>query len=144
MTYALSWPLQEGIYSAICANQVCGEFFAHRVFDGPAPFQGDAEVEGLFLTLGDEQVRDWSTGTDSGAEHLVTLTVHAPRRSFGEAKQAAAAVSDALLLGAVTLTRGRVINARFTEARTRRLERDALRQIEMRFRFVVEDTAQGS
>ncbi len=140
MTYALAWPLQEGIFGAICADEVCADFFDHRVFDGPAPFQGEAEVEGLFLTLGDEQVRDWSTGSESGAEHVVTLTVHAPRRSFGEAKQAAAAVSDALLTDPVILSRGRVVNARFTEARTRRLERDALRQIEMRFRFVVEDT----
>ncbi len=141
MTYALSWPLQEGIFSAICADGACVGFFDHRVFDGPAPFQGEAEAEGLFLTLGDEQARDWSTTSDSGAEHIVVLTVHAPRRSFGEAKQAAAAVSDALLAAPLTLSRGRVVNARFAEARTRRLERDALRQVEMRFRFVVEDTA---
>lgn len=140
MTYALSWPLQEAIFAVICEDDLCNTFFDHRVFDAPPPFVGEAAPEGLYLTLGDEQAQDWSTGSDSGAVHIVTLTVHAPRRGFSDAKRAAAALSDALLRADFTLTRGRVVNARFVDAKTRRTEADALRQIEMRFRIIVEDT----
>jgi hypothetical protein len=140
MTYAMAWPLQEAIYTVLCDNAVCAQFFGHRVFDGPVPFPAEAEPEGLYLTIGDEQVRDWSTATDDGAEHVVLLTVHAPRRGFGDAKQAAAAVFQALIDGPYTISRGRIVNVRFLESRTRRQENDALREIEMRFRYVLEDT----
>lgn len=141
MTYALAWPLQEAIYGVIGADAACVQFFDQRVFDGAVPFPVEAEPEGLYLTIGDEQVRDWSTGTDDGAEHIVQLTIHAPRRGFGDAKQAAAAVFEALTAGPYALSRGRIVNVRFLEARTRRAEGDAFRQIEMRFRFVLEDAA---
>lgn len=140
MTYALSWALQEALFAAICADPVCSETFGHRIYDGPPPLSGDAETQGLYLTFGDEEANDWSTATDLGASHLVRLDVHAPRRSFAEAKRAAAALSDAILGADFQMSRGRVVNTRFVDARTRREEGDALRRIEMRFRIIVEDT----
>ena len=140
MTYALAWPLQEAIFQALCHDQTCATFFEHRVFDAPPPLIGDAAPEGLYLTLGDEEAIDWSTAGGAGAEHLVTLSVHAPRRGFSEAKQAAAAVSEALLAGLAPV-RGTVANIRFVDARTAREENDALRRIDMRFRIRIEDDA---
>ncbi len=71
---------------------------------------------------------------------MLTIAVHAPRRGFSEAKQAAGAISEVLLGGELVLTRGRAVLVRFAGARTRRAENDALRRIEMRFRVTVEDT----
>lgn len=140
MTCALSWPLQQALHAAIAGDAGCAAHFGPRIFDAAPPFERDGAAEGLYLTIGDETVADWSTASDRGARHQVTLTVHAPRHGFAEAKQAAAAVSDVMLDGPLAPARGRVVDARFVGARTRRAEGDALRQIEMRFSITLEDT----
>ena len=140
MTYALAWPLQEALFALITSDPSCNSFFGSRVYDFAQPFGDEAEAEGPYLIIGDEEARDWSTASDDGAVHTVRLDVWAPRLSFDEAKRAAGAVSDAVLTGDILPTRGRVINARFIDAKTRRTENDALRGIQMRFRIVVEDT----
>lgn len=140
MTYSLSWPLQQALHAAIASDAGCSTFFDERIYDAAPPFGPDAAAEGLYLTIGDETVVDWSTASDQGARHQVTLTVHAPRTGFAEAKQAAAAVSDVMLRGPLAPARGRIVDTRFLGARTRRAEGDALRRIEMRFGITLEDT----
>lgn len=140
MTYALAWPLQQGLYNLFCESALCVGFFGQRIYDAPPPLLGESEPSGIYLTFGDEVVDDWSSGSDAGAVHVVSLTVNAPRRGFAEAKQAASAVSDAVLGGELSLSRGLVINARFVDAKTKRAENDALRQIILRFRITLEDT----
>ncbi len=140
MTYTMSWPLQRALYHLFCENALCVEYFGHRIYDAPPPLLDEADPDGIYLTFGDEEVDDWSTGSDAGAVHVVRLTVNAPRRGFAEAKQAAAAVSDAVLGGGLSPTRGRVVNAQFVDAKTKRAESDALRQINLRFRITLEDT----
>ena len=140
MTYALSWPLQEGVFQLLSNDTGVAAHLGGRIYDAPLSLDAEADPDGIYLTLGDERVEDWSTATDPGAAHLLTSAVHAPRRGFAEAKQAAGAVSDAMLGGTIAMSRGRVILVRFVDARTRRAEGDALRRIEMRFRLTVEDT----
>lgn len=140
MTYAMSWSLQQGLYHLFCENALCVEQFGHRIYDAPPPLINESDPGGIYLTFGDEEVDDWSTDSDVGAIHTVTLTINAPRRGFAEAKRAAAAVSDAVLGGGLTMTRGRAVNARFVDAKTKRAQNDALRQIVLRFRITLEDT----
>lgn len=140
MTYALSWPLQQAVYQLLSGDAAVAGLVGARIYDAPLPVGAEPEPDGLYVTVGDERVEDWSTATDHGAAHLLTIAVHAPRRGFAEAKQAAGAISDAMLGGALALSRGRAVLVRFAGARTRRDEGDALRRIEMRFRVTVEDT----
>src|SRR5699024_9399959 len=133
------WPLQQALFEAIAADQACAALLGDRIHDAAPPFGPDAGAEGLYLTLGDETVTDWSTASDRGARHRVVLTVHAPQRGFADAKRAAAAVADVVLDGELALSRGRVVGARFAGARTRRAEGDALREVELRFEITVED-----
>ncbi len=140
MTYALAWPLQQAVFQLLSSDPAVSAAVGGRIHDAPLPPEAEADPEGLWVTLGDERVEDWSTGSDRGAVHRLTITVHAPRRGFAEAKQAAGAISEALLGGALTLSRGRVVQVGFLGARTRRGEGDALRSIELRFRVSVEDT----
>jgi hypothetical protein len=139
MTYALSWPLQQGVFQLLGNDPAVTAHVGGRIYDAPLPPEAEAEPDGVYVTLGDETVRDWSTATDHGAQHLLTVAVHAPRRGFAAAKQAAGAISDALLSGAIGMSRGRVVLVRFVGARTRRTEGGALRRIEMRFRVTAED-----
>jgi uncharacterized protein DUF3168 len=141
MTYALSWPLQEAVFLLLSADAAVATHVAGRIYDAPPSLEAEAVPDGIYLTIGDERVVDWSTASDQGAAHLLTIAVHAPRRGFAEAKQAAGAISDAMLSGAMTMSRGQVVLVRFVDARTRRAEGDALRRIEMRFRVTAEDTA---
>ena len=140
MTYAISWPLQEGIYSLVCNDPACSSTLGARVFDA-VPLQADSGMpEEVYMTFGDEDVQDWSTGSTNGAIHTITVSVHAPRHGFSDAKQAAAAISDAILSGGLVLTRGSVVNVRFVDGRTVRRESDSVRRIDLRFRITVQDT----
>lgn len=141
MTYALSWPLQEGVFQLLSNDAGVAALVGGRIYDAPPSLDAETDPEGIFVTIGDESARDWSTATDQGAAHLLTIAVHAPRRGFAEAKQAAGAISDAMLGGAVAISRGSVVLVRFIDARTRRAEGDAMRRIEMRFRVIAEDVA---
>jgi len=140
MTYAISWPLQEGIYSLVCSDPACLSTVGTRVFDA-VPLEADNSTpEDVYMTFGDEDVQDWSSGSTNGAIHTVTVSVHAPRHGYSDAKQAAAAISDAILSGALSLTRGTVINVRFIDGRTIRQEADGIRRIDLRFRITVQDS----
>lgn len=140
MTYALAWPLQQAVFQLLSSDPAVSAAVGGRIYDAPLPAEAEADPEGPWVTLGDERVEDWSTASDRGAVHRLTITVHAPHRGFAEAKQAAGAISEALLGGALTLSRGRVVQVGFLGARTRRAEGDALRSIELRFRVALEDT----
>lgn len=141
MTYALAWPLQEAVYQALAADPGVGAFVAGRIWDAPPPASELGPETSPFITLGDEIVDDWSTKDGQGARHVFAISVHAERRGFALAKQCAGAVSDLMAGPPPALSRGRIVQVRFLDARTRRTERDAFRTIAMRFQFLVEDTA---
>lgn len=140
MTYALAWPLQEAVYQLLAADPTVAGFVDDRIWDAPPPASELGAETSPFITIGDEKVDDWSTADGSGARHHFAVSVHAEQRGFAGAKQCAGAVSDLLTGAAPLMSRGRVVNARFLDARTRRARGDAFRTISMRFQFLVEDT----
>ncbi len=139
MTYALSWPLQRAIFDALTADPTVTALAGDRIYDAPPPFEADAAPDAPWVTLGDERVDDWSTKDSTGAVHMLTVAVHAPKRGFGEAKEIAGAICDALTAAALAPTRGRVVHVGFVSGRTRRSDNDLMRRVELRFRVLVED-----
>ncbi len=85
-----------------------------RVYDD-AP----ARTEFPFVTFGQSSERDWSTGSDEGYEHLVTLHVWSRARGRREAERVIAAARAALHDQDLALAGHRLINLRheFSEAR---------------------------
>ena len=81
MVAVASWALQRGVYQALAGSLDLTTLLGGvRVYDDApqaAPYP--------FITLGQSVIRDWSTGTEDGAEH--TLTLHVWSRSGGK-KQA--------------------------------------------------------
>lgn len=140
MTYALAWPLQEALWRLLVETPEVAAHLGGRVHDAPPPLETEAAAEGVYALIGDEAVEDWSTSGDAGARHVVTIALVAPRHGFAAAKRAAGAVSDALLGGALAPNRGRAVNVRFVEGRTRRDDRIGLRRIDLRFAITMEDT----
>lgn len=143
MTYALAWPLQEAVYQALAGDPAVASFVAGRIYDAPPPTSELGPETSPYITLGDELVDDWSTADGHGARHTFAVSVHAERRGFADAKRCAGAVSDLLTNAMPGLNRGRIVQARFLDARTRRAQGDAFRTISMRFQFLLEDTAQS-
>jgi hypothetical protein len=131
-----SWPLQQALHAALLADPTVGAMTGGRIHD-EIPTGG---LPDLAIVIGAETVAPWSTVTERGAEHRLTVEVIGHLPGFGPLKQLAGAVCD-VLLGPLALSRGRVVNASFLGARTRREAGERQRRIEMTFRVVVEDDA---
>jgi len=78
MVEVASWALQRGVYRALAGSLDLTTLLGGvRVYDDApqaAPYP--------FITLGQSVIRDWSTGTEDGAEH--NLTLHVWSRSGGK------------------------------------------------------------
>ena len=71
MAAVASWALQRGVYQALAGSLDLTTLLGGvRVYD-------DAPQAAVFpfITLGQSVIRDWSTGTEDGAEHGLTLHV---------------------------------------------------------------------
>ena len=135
-----SWPLQRALVTALSHASAVVAIAGARVLDGPV--SGSA-VDGPTVMLGDETVAPWSTATDTGAEHRISISVVAQAQGFSVLKPLAAAVCEAVL-GPMPLDRGRIVNAAFLGARTGRDPVRQIRRIDLTFRIVIEDDAQIS
>ena len=71
MAEIASWALQRGVYQALTGSpHLTALLGGARIYDDApqsAPYP--------FITLGQSVLRDWSTGTEDGAEHELTLHV---------------------------------------------------------------------
>lgn len=134
MSYAMSAALQAAIYQRLLADAALSALVGTNVFDA-AP---KGKMPGLFVVLGAEKVRDASDATSTGAWHDLTVAVVTDAAGFQNAKEAAAAVSDALHDAALVLSRGRLVSLRFLQAQAGR-ESGAKRRIDLTFRARVED-----
>lgn len=89
---------------------------------------------GTFVLIGPEEVVDASDATGGGAEHRLTISVISDAAGFQSAKDVAAAVSDELVDAQLVLARGRLVSLRFLRATARRLDRGAVRRVDLAFR----------
>lgn len=110
-----SWSLQKSIYAALAADpQITGLLGSARIFDDVPQ-----RSEFPYLTLGQSTLRDWSTATDAGDEHLLTLHVWSRSDGRREVHELMAAVHGALHDRALALEGHRLVNLRheFSDAR---------------------------
>lgn len=126
--------LRAAIHGALCANEpLVALLGGARVHDVPP-----ADAVFPFIALGEAVVADWSTATEAGTEHALTL--HAFSRSGGraEAFALAAAVTDALNDAPLVLAGHRLANLRATTAEVRRDSDGLTFHALVRFRAVTE------
>jgi hypothetical protein len=139
MTYACAWALQRAIYAALTADAAIASEVEGRIWDEPPNGADIADPAGPYLLIGEDRAEPWSTVSDRGAAHALTLTVVAPAGGFAAAKRVAGAVCD-VMLDLPPLVRGRVVNASFLGGRARR-DSGGGRRVDLRFRVVVEDAS---
>jgi len=71
MATSASWELQKGIYQTLAGDtSITGLLGGTNIYDD-APQSADYP----YLTFGQSIARDWSTGTEDGLEHILTLHV---------------------------------------------------------------------
>ena len=96
-------------------------------------------VEGAYVTLGAEDVRDLSDKSGSLTDVRLTVSVMSDAEGFATAKAVAGAACDALADAAPGLERGRIVSLRFLRATARRVRAGQARRIDLTFRAIVED-----
>jgi hypothetical protein len=111
-----SWSLQKSLYEALCADAAITSLLgAGRIFDDPP--QRSAMP---YVTFGQSTVRDWSTGTDDGDEHVLTLHVWSRTDGRHQTHEIMRALRAALHERDLTLDGHRLVNLRHELAEARR------------------------
>ena len=111
-----SWALQQALYAAITNDAgLIALLGSARVFDDvpqSAPYP--------YLTLGRSAVRDWSTGTETGDEHVLTLHVWSRAGGRRQTHEIMDALKTALHDSALALSGHRLVNLRHELSEARR------------------------
>ncbi|HVY20474.1 MAG TPA: DUF3168 domain-containing protein [Bauldia sp.] len=130
-----SLALQKAIVAALIGDSAVGALIGDRIWDAPPR---DATFP--YLTIGQVNTTDWSTGSEDGAEHQLTLHAWSRERGKRECYAIAAAVEATLHDAALTLQDHALVNLRFEFAETRRDPDGITYHCAIRFRAVTEPT----
>ncbi|MFG1295041.1 DUF3168 domain-containing protein [Xanthobacter variabilis] len=126
--------LRKAIHAALCADAplvaLLGGARIHDVPPKDAPFP--------FVALGEAVVSDWSTATEAGTEHALTLHAFSRSGGRGEAFALAAAVQEALHDAPLSLQGHRLANLRATTSEVVREKDGRTFHALVRFRAVTE------
>lgn len=132
---AASWALQQAIFATLSLNGDVKDCVGDppRIFDAVprgAPFP--------YIVIGDDKESDWSTATEPGTSHA--LTVHIWSRAAGrkETRQAAQAVIGALNGAELTLDGQALIDLRYLESESSRESDGETVHAQLRFRALLE------
>ena len=129
-----SWPLQQSLFAVLSADAALTALIgAGRVFDdvpqaSPLPY----------VTLGPVTAQDWSTGSEDGTEHLLTVHVWSRARGKKQAHEVLGAIRAALHDQPLSLSGHRLINLRHERSDIRRTPDGEAIQGTARFRAVTE------
>ncbi len=103
--------LQKAVYAALIADAGVGALIGDRIYD-VAP----RDVVFPYVTIGRMTVTDWSTGSEDGAEHRLTLDVWSRQHGKSECAAIAEAIRAVLHDAALTLDGHALVNLRFESA----------------------------
>ncbi len=115
MAASTGWSLRRGIYQALAGSPALGSMLGGtRIYDDPPQ-----AASYPFITLGQSTLRDWSTGSEGGAEHLVTLHVWSRTGGKKQVHDIIEEIKTALHDKPVSLIDHHLVNLRheFSEAR---------------------------
>jgi Protein of unknown function (DUF3168) len=129
-----SLALQAAIFAALTANaDVTALVGTARIFDDVPP-----NTPYPYVTFGQTTERDWSTSTEPGSEHTLTLHVWSKERGRRQAHRIGVALRAALVDTPLILVGHRLINLRHEFSETRREGDGETYRAIVRFRAVTE------
>ncbi len=110
------WALQQAIFARLTSDSaLTGLLGGARVFDDVPP-----RAALPYVTFAPGTERDWSTGSDAGCEHAITLHVWSRAAGRKETLAIAEAVRASLHEATLALTGHRLINLRHEASEIRR------------------------
>lgn len=115
MAASAAWALQKGIYQTLANDPgVTGLLGGANIYDDVP-----RTASYPYLTLGQSVARDWSTGSEDGMEHIVTLHVWSRAGGKKETQEILGKVQDVLHDLPIALADHHLVNLRqeFSEAR---------------------------
>jgi hypothetical protein len=127
------WALQQALYGALTGDAGVAALVSTRIFDD---VPRDAALP--YIVIGEDEESDWSTVTESGSEHSLTLHVWSRAAGYKEIKQICDAVRGALDGAAPPVSGFYLIDLRFENTRTARQNDGRTYHAIMRFRAVLE------
>ena len=131
-----AFALQQAVFAALGANENVKDI----VDDPPRIF--DSVPRGThfpYIVIGDDKESDWSTATERGSEHLLTIHVYSRAAGHKEARVAADAVVAALDGAALALVGFRLVDLRWQATDSARENDGETIHAQLRFRAVVEN-----
>lgn len=128
-----SLALQTAVYAALIADAGVDALIGDRIYDA-AP-RGAAFP---YANFGEMRVADWSTGTETGAEHRLTLHVWSRERGKSECFAVMEAIAAGLHDAALGLDGHGLVNLRFESGQAARDPDGISWHGVMRFRAVTE------
>ncbi|MDO9414025.1 MAG: DUF3168 domain-containing protein [Pseudolabrys sp.] len=134
MPIASAVALRAAVHSALAANSTLTSVLGGpKIYDEPPK-----QAAFPYVTLGEARIADFSTGTESGAEHQLTLHAWSRQGGHKEAHVIAGALLQALDDAPLTLSGHSLINLRFAVADVRREADGRTYHALVRFRAVTE------
>lgn len=129
-----AWALQKAIHAQLTAD--AGVL---ALLGGPRIYDDVPRTPAFpYVSYGQSSVRDWSTGTDDGHEHIVTLHIWARGQGRKPVHEISGAVESALDQQSLTLDSHRLISLRHEFSDVRRESDGETWRGVVRFRAVTE------
>jgi Protein of unknown function (DUF3168) len=110
-----AWSLQKALFAALAADAPL-----LALLRGPHIYDDVPQASAFpYITFDPSTARDWSTASDTGSEHSITLSVWSQAKGRAQVHEIMAAARDALHGQPLTLDGHRLINLRheFSEPR---------------------------
>lgn len=125
--------LQKAVVAALLGDTGVAALVAERIHDAPP-----RNAEFPYVSFGQTSLADWSTGTESGAEHRLTLHVWSRERGKRQCYEIMGAIEAVLHDAPLALDGHALVNLRFEFAEARRDPDGITYHGVMRFRAVTE------
>jgi Protein of unknown function (DUF3168) len=111
-----AWSLQKALFAALAADATL-----LALLGGPRIYDDVPQASAFpYITFGPSTARDWSTGTDTGTEHAITLNVWSQAKGRAQVHEIMAAARAVLHGQSLTLDGHRLINLRHESSEARR------------------------
>jgi hypothetical protein len=128
------WDLQKAVYAALAADAPLTTLLGGAAIHDAAP----QNAAFPYVVIDQTQIRDWSTGTEPGAEHMLMLHVWSRHAGKREAYEIADAIRAALGDAMLSLEEHRLVNLRHQYSELKRDEDGETQHGVLRFRAVTE------
>jgi hypothetical protein len=134
MPIAAAVSLRAAVHDALAANSaLVATLGGPKIYDEPPK-----SAAFPYVTLGEARIADFSTGSESGEEHQLTLHAWSRQGGHRQAHEIAGALLQALDDAPLTLSGHHLINLRFAVADVRREADGRTYHALVRFRAVTE------